>query len=68
MYVVAVTAGMLLVYHDFYYDILETKCIYYCICTVLAILGTGGWLFLAGRPKETVNDKRNLMDLAVVVW
>ncbi len=68
VYVVAVTAGMLLVYHDFYYDILETKCIYYCICTVLAILGTGGWLFLAGRPKETVNDKRNLMDLAVVVW
>jgi len=66
VYVVAVTAGMLLVYHDFYYDILETKCIYYCICTGIVLLLTAVWLFLTAD--RAFFHLISPVDLAVAVW
>lgn len=76
IYVMAVTAGMLLIYNDFYYDILETKWAYYCICTFLMILLTGAWLFLTAHPIEAVKawkgrglfDIISPVDLAVILW
>ena len=68
VYVVAVTAGMLLVYHDFYYDILEAKCIYYCVCTAAVLVLTGSWLFLTGHGKGTVAKRKSFMDMAVIAW
>lgn len=76
VYVMAATAGMLLVYHDFYYDILETKCVFYCVCTIAAAILTGTWLFLTAHPIEAVKGWRGKglfeiispMDLLVIAW
>ncbi len=76
VYVVAATAGMLLVYHDYYYDILETKCIYYCACTILMLILTSAWLFLTAHPVEAVKgwkgkgvfDIISPVDAAAAVW
>lgn len=75
-YVIAVLAGMLLVYHDFYYDILETKAIYYCGCTLLMLFLTGSWLFLTAHPVEALKNFKGKglfdilsgADLAVLFW
>ena len=58
IYVTAVLAGMILVYHDFYYDILETKAAYYYICTLTMLALTGGWLFLTAHPVEAMRNNR----------
>lgn len=76
IYVTAVLAGMILVYHDFYYDILETKAAYYYICTLTMLALTGGWLFLTAHPVEAVRKNRGKKlfdiispaDLAVLIW
>ena len=76
LYVVAATAGMLLVYHDFYYDILETKCIYYCVCTIFMVVLAGIWLFLTAHPVEAVKGWKGKgvfeilspIDIAVAAW
>lgn len=75
-YVIAATAGMLLIYHDFYYDILETKFTFYCICTIVMLIFIGGWLFLTAHPVEALKKRRGKKlfevispaDVAVVLW
>lgn len=76
IYVAAVLAGMILVYHDYYYDILETKAAYYYICTLAMLALTGGWLFLTAHPVEALRNNRGKKlfdilspaDLAVLIW
>ncbi len=50
IYVIIITTGMLLVYHDYYYDILETKFTFYCVCTIAMFVLTGCYLFLTAHP------------------
>ena len=41
-FVIAILAGMLLVYQDYYFNILEIKYYYYCLCAVGMIALAGG--------------------------
>lgn len=76
LYILAVLPGMLLVYHDFYYDILESKFTYYCICTGIMLILTGGYLFLISHPIKAMREAKGKKlfeiisptDLAVLLW
>lgn len=76
IYIVVVLSGMILVYHDYYYDILEAKLGWYRTCTIVMLVLIGGYLFLMSHPLETMkaNKGKKLfeiispMDLAVLLW
>lgn len=51
-FVIAILAGMLLVYQDYYFNILEIKYYYYCLCAVGMIALAGGYLLISGRFRE----------------
>lgn len=67
IYMVIMMPGMLLVYQDFYFNILETKFIYYAVCTITMVMTVLGYLLLKGdeggrfRPFSAV-------DGAVMLW
>lgn len=67
IYVISVLAGMLFIYEDFYFNILEVKYIYYSTCTVLMLLGTVGYLWLNGRLAAMFR-RISPMDIAVLAW
>ena len=76
VYVIIITGGMLLVYHDYYYDILETKFTYYCVCTAAMLIVTGCYLFLTAHPLASIKswqEKKFFQiispaDLFVLIW
>ena len=67
---------MLLVYHDYYYDILETKFTFYCVCTIAMFVLTGCYLFLTAHPWTAIKTWKGKKffqiispaDLAVLFW
>ncbi|MCI8518536.1 MAG: O-antigen ligase family protein [Hungatella sp.] len=75
-YVIIMMAGMLLVYDDYYYNILETKYTYYCTCTVVMLVLVGIYLFLTAQPIKALRAQKGKKmfqilspaDLAVIVW
>lgn len=75
-YVIITLSGMLLVFHDFYYDILETKRTYYTTCTVTMLVLTGIYLFLMADPAKAMRDNKGKKllqiispaDLCVILW
>lgn len=67
VYVIAVLTGMLLIYQDFYFNILETKYAYYCICTVLMLAFTGGCLLVNGQFKAS-SKHLSSVDISVILW
>ena len=52
LHVIAVLAGLPIVYKNFYYDILEIKYYYYCGCALVLLAGILGYLLLTVRPKK----------------
>lgn len=75
-YVIITLCGMLLVFHDFYYDILETKRTYYTTCTVVMLVLTGIYMFLMADPVKAMKNNKgkklleiiSLADLFVILW
>ncbi len=76
VYIVVVLSGMILVYHDYYYDILETKLSWYKTCTIIMLVLVGLYLFLMSHPIEAIqaNKGKKLLeiispiDIAVLLW
>lgn len=67
VYVIAVLTGMLLIYQDFYFNILETKYTYYCICTIPILLFIIGYLLIKGQFKA-VFKCLSPVDISVILW
>lgn len=76
VYIVVVLSGMILIYHDYYYDILETKLSWYKTCTIIMLVLVGLYLFLMSHPIEAIraNKGKKLLeiispvDIAVLLW
>ena len=64
-YVIITLSGMLLVFHDFYYDILETKRTFYTTCTTVMLVLTGVYMFLMADPMKAIkeNKGKKLLDI-----
>ena len=67
IYVIAILTGMLLIYQDFYFNILETKFTYYCICTILMLLLIGGYWLLTGQFTASFKHL-SPVDISVILW
>ncbi len=55
---VLILAGMQLVYHDYYFDILITKYHYYCVCAGGAVLLCAGYAALCGRWENVLKGRK----------
>ncbi len=75
-YVIITLSGMLLVFHDFYYDILETKRTFYTTCTTAMLVLTGVYMFLMADPMKAIKENKgkklldiiSLADFFVIMW
>lgn len=76
IYIMVMMSGMLLVYDDFYYNILETKYTYYTTCTAFLIGATCIYLFFTSHPLQALKDSKgkklweivSFADLAILLW
>ncbi len=75
-YIIIMMSGMLLIYDDFYYNILETKYKYYTTCTAVMIGVTCIYLFFMSHPLQAIKDNKGKKlleivspaDIAVLFW
>lgn len=67
IYVIVVLSGMLLVYHDFYYDILETKYTFYSVCTIIMLISVIVGLYFIAQPLK-ISNNLSFTDFSVILW
>ena len=65
-YIIIMMSGMLLIYYDFYYNILETKYKYYTTCTAVMIGVTCIYLFFMSHPLQAIKDNKGKKLLEIV--